>query len=153
MERYGAHASVKQIPLHYVATKRIVLGIFRQWAKAKHPSKDRWTNEYHALRRLLQYADILKLYAHGLFIDNVMVGFAINERISKKYVMCHYEKIARRESGIGEFFIHSLATIFNKKRFIYLNYQQDLGLDGLRLKKRLLRPAYLLKKYSVGLKS
>lgn len=149
---FSSEVYIKRINLHKKDIHPAILNVFILWTKIKHKKKHQWINEYSALKNLLDNAKHLKLISYGLFLKNRFVGFSIGEKLDDTYTIIHYEKISVLEAGISEYFLHTLAKMFKKAGFSFLNYQQDLGIDGLRVKKTLLRPSFFLKKYSISLR-
>ena len=86
----------------------------------------------------------------GVFIENNLIAFCINELKESEYVVSHVIKADPAFGGAYSFLIQKSAEILTDNGKKYLNYEQDVGNPSLRLAKNLLRPCFFLKKYKVS---
>lgn len=82
-----------------------------------------------------------KIFVTRLFIKSKLVGLSISEQINKTYVLSHFQKSNLNISHVNKFLFDAHIEYLASKGFKYLNYQNDLGLEGLRLFKKKLRPS------------
>ena len=52
-------------------------------------------------------------------------------------------------SGLGAFLIHENSRLLSEKGVQLFNWEQDMGINGLRIWKESYKPCYFLKKYEV----
>jgi len=68
-----------------------------------------------------------------------VVGFAVTEPIARKTLLIHFFKTSRRVKGAAEFLFWSLANKY-RTELRWINFEQDLGLPGLKGFKKSLVP-------------
>lgn len=138
-----------EIDLEKKQNQEDVLELFTRWQVSKGRLAIEVEGELAALRNLLSITHSLSLLALGVYINNKLEGVTISELLHNKYSVIHFQKYNSPYLGLTEYlFVETL-----KKLLDYgaenLNYEQDLGIVGLRKAKTLWRPAMYLKKYSV----
>ncbi len=149
---YESITHVKPLILSEPETKKQVIDLFYVWEKSRGKTRKETENELKAIKKLLDHSHLLDLQAIGLFINNELKGFAINEIISDEHGIAHFEKVDVSHIGIFQYLKHESALSFHKKGLKYMNIEQDLGIEGLRKSKEALYPVKFLKKYTVSLK-
>lgn len=102
-----------------------------------------------ALEKLLLFEQKLGVTLHGLFVDNILHGFAVTDHIPKNTVLIHLFRTNNEISGIGETLFHEIAKFNNEHETI--NFEQDLGIPGLRKFKEYLNPIAKLPAYTIPL--
>jgi hypothetical protein len=81
-------------------------------------------------------------------VEKELVGFSISSIINKEYLLCHFTKGNIKYVGVYEYMLKNYgAHAVNIAQF--MNYEQDLGLPGLRFSKNSFRPSSFLKKYVI----
>lgn len=131
-------------------TQAMVHQCFLGWVEEKNLATEETINEHKALLRAMQFAGEMQLITVGVFIDGVLAGFTVNERLPGVYGMLHFEKAyASKYVGIYQYLAQETARILSEHGCELLNYQQDLGIPGLKKCKKSFSPAHHLKKYTV----
>jgi hypothetical protein len=87
----------------------------------------------------------------GLFIDKKIVGFCFYEIINSDYALFHFQKTDTLYKGAAHYLVNAMASILEEKNIKYINFEQDLGIEGLRYFKKSLKPEFFLKKYQISL--
>lgn len=130
-------------------TKEIILDVLNTWAKQKFNTSHRDFYEKIAIERLLDHAQYFPLVTVIVHAEGIPVGFTISQALSQDEAIGHFEK-----ADIS--FKHSFAFVRRATNRILLNhgiqrinYEQDLGLEGLRLAKLKYHPISFLKKYNI----
>jgi hypothetical protein len=129
-----------------------VLGLFDRWREQKPalPGEDR-EHERSALRRVFDLAADSRLAACGLVDGEQLVGFSIWERLPDgDYGVAHFQKADRNYRGLSSWQANELGRRLLAAGCRLINYEQDLGISGLREFKRSLRPCQMLKKYVIA---
>ncbi len=130
-----------------------ILVVNEKWKINKINSKegihpDDMRNELDAMQRI--FVDKHEtLVATCLLYEGHPIAYVINELIDHEYVISHFSKADLAFSGVNQYFMkrYSEDMIACSRKF--LNWEQDLGLPGLRASKLSYRPNHFLKKYSV----
>lgn len=141
------HIEVKKINLSDLTVQAEVLYVFDEWGKNKLDTE----HEKIALQRLLKDANIIdNLFTIGLYDNVQLVGFVISELGKNDYAIGHFEKaLATKYHGIYPYLNQNLAIALMEKAYKYLNFEQDLGIEGLRRSKEQMNPIFYLKKYTI----
>lgn len=131
--------------------RELMMNLTELWLKNKKiKSKKVNADELSAFRRVLHFAKYDKMFCLGIFADNKLIGFSVNEILNNGYGITHYEKTDQDYIGSGEFLLQQTARELLKKDVYYLNFEQDLGELNLRSTKMLWRPIKFLKKYTIS---
>ena len=126
----------------------------QKWSKETSQQEGDFYSERKAIRRLLSHFSELNLVLIEVVIDGQLVAFSANEIVNKDYAICHFEK-ALKTSGdnVYTYLASESAKVIRNLGPQYINWEQDLGLDGLRKSKLAYHPVGFLKKYSIFNKS
>jgi uncharacterized protein len=122
--------------------------IFKKWVINKKID-DYNSHEYKAFLRFLKTKN-KNLRIISLYMKGVLAGFTLYEIVSKDYAISHFATADKNHhSAIYDLLNWEEAKYLHKKGVKYFNWEQDLGLPGLRYAKTKYRPAFLLKKLIV----
>jgi len=123
------------------------IGMFKRWAKLKGLDH-RELNEYSAFVRFIGNSEsensIVAIYDNG-----EMIGFVAFEILYEGYAIGHFLKADNGFKGINEALCYNLAKELTKRKIVYWNFEQDLGIPQLRQAKRKYKPVFYLKKFTV----
>jgi hypothetical protein len=87
-----------------------------------------------------------------IHVDGQPAGFSVHEPISKHYALSHFHKTLSHFRNIDVFLTNYAAQDLLARGYKYVNWEQDLGVPGLKKSKQSYRPLKMLKKYSVAAK-
>lgn len=135
------------------ATSNALLTVFEEWKQYSAQTSDELAAESAAFQRLLRNADHFKLVITLLKVHGKAVAFSMNEIIDDRYGICHFEKALPVHPQIYALTAHLAAKDLQTKGCQYVNWEQDLGLPGLRKAKRAYHPQHYLKKYFLAVKA
>ena len=85
-----------------------------------------------------------------MWLDNGLVGFTITEQIPNKTLLIHIFRINNGLTGISEYLFFQLCNKYQKQSTL-INFEQDLGLPGLRQFKLSLKPIEIKMQYTLSL--
>ena len=130
-----------------------ILSITKDWMDERGATgEDPNLKELSAIDKLLNGGHIPNITIIGLYIQDKMKGFVIGEDLRNGYAMLHFEKVASVSLvGAYAYLMHSFAVVFRNKGCESINYEQDLGIEGLRKHKESLLPTFA-KKDSIKIK-
>lgn len=148
---HAHHAEVKKLKIDERVAKDIIT-TFHKWREETATPEEEIKNELSAVKRLVKDAQHFNLNTLGIYIDDVMVAYSIYE-LQGSYAVGHFEKALKSHVGLYDFLKHTTATDLHGQGAQYINYEQDMGIKGLRNAKLLLHPETFLKKYTVTLAS
>jgi len=129
--------------------KEDYLTLFKKWAKNRNVSDSATKNEYTALNRI--FNDSFKdLRIVSLSLEDKLIGFTIYEIVSSEYAISHFAKSDKSEHKAASDLLNwEEAKILNNKGIKYFNWEQDLGILGLRKSKEKYNPVFLFKKFII----
>jgi len=142
---YQSHT--RQLDLQDPAVKAALLQFFHEWAQRKGLPPDQTENEFRAIARAFDPDIAPHLLGIAVDVDGAMAGFSIYERLPGPYAMLHFEKAdPKRCVGIYQHLMQETARVLGESGAQFINYQQDLGLPGLKTCKRGFHPCDHLRK-------
>ncbi len=125
------------------------LRIFQKWSENKNIDNYSGLNEYQAFKRLFELKDN-NLKIISLYKSNLLLGFDICEICSEKYVLSHFCKgDTSYHENVNSLLNWEEAKFFNTQKMLFLNWQQDLGIPGLRKSKAKYKPDSFLNKFII----
>ncbi len=123
-----------------------------KWCKANDCDKQEGTgNERKALIYALEHFDELGLTGGILHVNNQIVAFTLGSPINHEIFGVHIEKADTSIDGAYAMINNEFAKRI-PEQFIYVNREEDLGLEGLRKAKLSYHPVLILEKYMACLK-
>ncbi len=143
-------AEVRELNLIDIKTQAEMNSLFLHWAEQAKRSKDDIATEWKAIERLLQSLDYFKIYGIGIFNENKLIGFSTHETSHDKYGIVSFQKADRSFDGVYSVLTQEIAKHLNGLGYQYINFEQDLGIEGLKKAKQLWRPVHYLKKYTIS---
>lgn len=130
--------------------KKDILALDKKWADISSREQGDISAERTALKTLLLATSKLDLVYIELFVRGELSAFSINEILNNNYAICHFEKTLKSSSSnIATFFTIEVVKLLNIAGCKWVNWEQDLGLNGLRQSKLSFRPCKMLKKYTI----
>ncbi len=120
-----------------------VLAFNAQW-DVLHPGNG-IANEADAVRRAVQNLDAIGMFGIAMRLDGEIAAFALGTRLCADTVLEQIEK-ASDVTGAYQMINQAFAQRFAAD-CLYINREEDLGLEGLRKAKQSYNPAYLNMRY------
>ncbi|MEK7059726.1 MAG: phosphatidylglycerol lysyltransferase domain-containing protein [Patescibacteria group bacterium] len=149
----GAGLTVQHLDLTNSQTRSDILECMSKWMLMSSKNSAKSEIEFIAIKRALDLSEQLPLQALGYYINGIMCAFSIFEYIQNSTGIVHFEKCNLNYKGIAQHVRNSVAKEFLANNVHYINYEQDLGVVGLRKAKSMLHPDSFLKKYTVSAKA
>ena len=120
------------------------LTVLNEWREERGDPAD-----YDAAREALERCEELVLCGGIYHADGEPAGYSLGEEIGGgRMFVIHFEKALTRFRGLYQFLNMSFAAILPEK-YMYLNREQDLGIEGLRRAKESYQPKGFVVKYRV----
>lgn len=143
---------VKHSPIKDVIKDEYLM-MFRKWAENKDLNQFESLSEYLALKRAFQ-ARFDNVHVVSLYIDGGLLGFTIYEKVSDEYAVSHFAKgDTKYHKAVNDILNWEEAKILHAQGIKYFNWEQDLGIPGLRKSKEKYNPVLYLKKHIVSNKT
>lgn len=122
------------------------ISVLKQWQdQAGTPPE---STDYLPCLEALMLREALELFGFVYYSDARPCGFIIAEELTPEMCVLHFYKGERGFKGIYEYMFHHFACQY-ADRYRYFNFEQDLGMPGLKTAKSQYVPDQLLKKYRV----
>ncbi|HVJ49154.1 DUF2156 domain-containing protein [Desulfitobacterium sp.] len=124
------------------------LDFSRTWFENQSVKTKQITCELEGIREVLTHLELLNAMGMAVYVDHKIVGFTIGEKVNSQMGVIHIEKGDTRYKGIYAFINRTFA-----KRYLsdtmYINREEDLGIEGLRKAKLAYDPIKLEKKFII----
>ncbi|HAM53677.1 MAG TPA: hypothetical protein DCP92_24415 [Nitrospiraceae bacterium] len=107
--------------------------------------------DYSSCLEALKMYDELMLCGGIYFADKEPGGFILGEELNPEVFVLHFAKARRKFKGIYQYIYNTFAKVL-PAQYTYLNFEQDLDDEALRIAKSSYMPDRLVKKARVKLK-
>lgn len=106
--------------------------------------------EHDAIIRAFAAYDRLSLEGGVLLSGGKVLGFSIGEMTCRDTFDVHFEKAERSISGAYPMVCREMCRMLSRKHpdLIYVNREEDMGLDSLRRSKLSYKPEFMLRKFT-----
>ena len=134
-------------------TRELIPGcidMLRCWTETNKDRLDRSiTVEHDAATRAFAAYEELDLEGGVLLADGEIVGYSIGEMTNDDTFDVHFEKAETEINGAYTMVCREMTKMAmnNHENLVYINREDDMGLERLRQAKLNLKPEYILKKY------
>ena len=153
LRREHPDLEVRTLDLTEAAMRGCIMRLCETWRAEKKRDRCEFATERIAIERAINDARHFQFVAVGAYVAGVLVGFTINEPVHDRFFMAHFGKTDPKLPGLCEFLESETARIMRAFGCSWMNYQQDLGLLGLRQYKRSWGHYRFLKKLNISEKS
>ncbi len=106
--------------------------------------------EHEAIERAFTHYEALGLEGGVLLADGKILGFSFGEMTSLDTFDVHVEKAAADVNGAYPMVCRELVRMVRERHpgLVYINREDDMGLESLRISKQSYKPAFLLRKFT-----
>lgn len=126
--------------------------IFDNWCSS-HPCDDCvWGCEKRAFTRLMELVRKNPEYYYGgiVYLDDIPMSFGIAEKVNDDWVTYHAQKNSAPINGLTYYLHYHMAL--RHLDIPYINWGEDMGIEGLRINKQKYHPCYMEHKYEISFK-
>jgi hypothetical protein len=109
-------------------------------------------DESTALIKALRHFDDLGLSGVAVHVGGELAAFALGEPLNSSTFVEHFEKALPAHTGAYPYLLQAFARSI-PDRFLLVNREQDLGLEGLRRAKESWHPALMVEKFKVKIRA
>ncbi|MDR3541134.1 MAG: DUF2156 domain-containing protein [Desulfosporosinus sp.] len=119
------------------------------WCQTTHCEKDEIAKESCAVRRCFQNFAALGLEGGLIRVEGRVIAFTMGEKLNSDTYVIHIEKAFAKIEGAYQMINREFATFIQKNypQLIYVNREEDMGLEGLRKAKSSYHPDKMEEKY------
>lgn len=126
-----------------------VLTCLQGW-DLEHDNQDSVESEFTAIMYLLVNRKELDIRTGCIYINGILEAFIIGSPLRHQTIQIHVEKANKNIRGlyvaIGKFFLEA-----NYSDYLYVNREEDMGIEYLRKAKLSLHPIKMIEKYRIEL--
>lgn len=141
----------REINLAETDVQRAVNAVYGEWTvEREQVAKKETILESQAIGRVFSLYRPQDLLAFGLFVEDRMIGFSINERLKANYSMGHFWKVVGKHPGAYSYLLRHTCRQLASEGITSHNIQQDLGEPGLATAKRSYQPQAFLGRYLIA---
>jgi hypothetical protein len=119
----------------------------KQFEDKNHYDNDSAVAEQFAINTFFQNYDYLGLRGGVIRVDGSVIAFTVGERLNSDTLDVHLEKADTEFHGAYTAIANAFAKDAVADGFLYLNREEDLGIEGLRKSKQSYNPAFLIEKH------
>lgn len=121
-----------------------------KWISEQPEVTKEMTFEREAIRKAFRYWDELSLFGGAITVDGRMAGFTVGEWLNERTTVTHFEKGMLTYDGIYQILNQQFAkNELKKRKAVYVNREEDMGIEGLRQAKTSYRPDILFHKFNL----
>lgn len=147
--KYGNY-QVKILDLYDLSIQNELLILYDAWSlKKNHNMAGTYINqERDSIHRFLNNK-FDKTLCVGVFVNLNLVAYSIFRILNNGFAICYFAKVNTDFIGLNEFLMKMSASKLLLQNCNWLNYQEDMGIEGLRFSKNSFRPSHFLRKYTI----
>jgi hypothetical protein len=106
--------------------------------------------EQYAIDTFFKYFEQFNLMGIAIRVDGKLVAYSIGEKLNSNTVVVHIEKADTSYDGMYVLINNLFAKEFcNAPDVVYINREEDLGIEGIRKAKLSYRPVFKVEKHLI----
>ncbi len=143
---YGNNWEFKAYPDKDIAQD--ILAVSQKWYEEKHGETENVLRlEHESIERALQMHELLNLRGGVLYINGEPAAMTLATSISPDVLDVIYEKSIEEHEKNGAYAVINQQFAKRCESFLYLNREEDMGVEGLRKAKLSYKPEMILDKF------
>lgn len=147
--RLNPDITTKALDTKADTVKSQIINLTELWLKNKGDKGANVTHEITAIKRMLDYSGVKPLIVLGVYDNDTLIAFGVNEILNDDYAIAHFRKADLKYKGVFQYLENILCKDLHTKNVKFLNYEQDLGIEGLRNAKEAFMPIKFLEKFTI----
>ena len=143
---YGSNWKFKSFPENDVFQD--ILTVAQKWFEEKDGENNHVLQlEHQSIKYALENAELLRLRGGVLYINEEPAGMTLASPISDNVLDVIYEKCTEEHEKNGAYAVINQQFAKRSSSFLYMNREEDMGIEGLRKAKLSYKPTILLEKF------
>ena len=143
-----SYPDAQYLPL---TTERLAdaLHVVEQWFAEHDDGNFSLKGELLSIREAVANWESLNMCGGLIYVDDEPVAMTMFSAVSEQCIDTHFEKSTNKfaQNGAYTAIIQCMASSKETSAYKYINREEDMGVDGLRLSKESYQPDFKLKKY------
>lgn len=127
------------------------LQVYTDWLEDKQAIEPSAFAEMEAIRLIVSHMDVLGVHGGGIRINDRLAAFTLGEKMREDTALIHIEKADGSVRGLFTA-INKLFIEHEWQDTLYINREEDMGLEGLRKAKLSYHPVRMVEKFEARLK-
>lgn len=152
IKKYGALSDAVELNLDDDAIRDDVFRAFESWRVSRNKDHDEVNDELIAIKRAIEARAATNMRAFCVRHDDDLIAFTLFEVLPTRVGVIHFDKADISYVGIFQYLKHTFGKHLSASGVLTINYEQDLGVPGLRTAKESYHPIAYIKKYSIEFK-
>jgi hypothetical protein len=151
LKNHSVDSIVESVELKNPSNKIRLINSIHAWQKI-YTHNDIDKNEAKAIERYIIHSDKLNPRCVAISIDNKIEAFSIYSLPPQNdHIILSHAKTSYKYKGLFDFLVYSTTAraIAENPKIKFLNFEQDLGIEGIRKHKLAMKPIKQLYKYNV----
>ena len=104
--------------------------------------------EEEAVLQMMRFTDKDGVYGTAVYVEDELVAFALGERLNGNTAAEHFEKADDRYRGLYQVICREFCKNIPGD-IVYINREEDMGLENLRKAKEALKPDHMELRYTI----
>lgn len=146
LHQFEKNYNCNPLPLYGDERMRDAKKVLDLWQEESGQKRE--DTDYDACMEALELYDELVLCGFIYYVDRTPAGFIIGEELCQDTFALHFAKALTEFKGIYQYMFNNFSKILPDK-YKYVNFEQDLDKENLRLAKMSYEPDLQVKKYRV----
>lgn len=123
-----------------------IIEVATQWFENTPNPTQGLISEHIGIKNALKVYDKLNLSGGFVHIDGKIIAFSFGEQINNEMVVIHIEKATNEIPGAYQI-INQQLLVNEFSHFVYVNREEDLGIEGLKRAKKSYNPVFMVEKF------
>lgn len=136
--------------IHDEEVKKDCIAYAKQWYINQSNKNNQLICEVEGIEEVFKNLNDLNALGIAVYVNKDIIGFTIGEKVNSNMAIIHIEKGDIDYKGIYAFINRTFAERY-LKGIMYINRQEDIGIEGLKRAKLAYDPIRLEKKYLVNI--
>lgn len=150
LRTYAHDVRTYHLSLEDIKSRISLINQMHSWDRVYEIGNDEHHLEGLSIDKAMLNHSIAPYEAIVLESDQGIDGFAIFQiPPQKNYVILNYLKCNYEKRSVFDFIFYCAASYFKTRGITWLNFEQDLGIEGLKFHKEKLGPAFRLNRYTI----
>ena len=143
---YGENWEFKPYPENDISQD--ILEVSQKWYEEKDgPEKHVLQLEHESIKRALEHTELLRLRGGVLYVNGEAAAMTLASPVSDSVLDVIYEKAIGKYEKDGVYSVINQQFAKRCSDFLYLNREEDMGVEGLRKAKLSYKPTMILEKF------
>ena len=117
-----------------------------KWVSDHHRQHPGYKYEKNALRLAFDNFGRLKMKGKKIHVGDNMIAFSLCTELNKDTAIVHFEKFDREIKGVSQLINREMAQMI-ADNYLYINREEDMGIEQLRKAKKSYQPLAILDSY------